>query len=218
MMNKRKSYAIILADDHTMLRQGLRDIINAEAGLNVVAEVDNGQELLRIMGKIEPDMVVLDVAMPEMGGLEAAREIKARYPNVRVLMMSMHKQEHYVADALAAGAGGYLLKDDSSEELLKAIDAIRQGRTYLSSELPRPSAAPGSPLGSGVEGGSDPLTKRERQVLRLLTDGLGNQQVAQQLDISIRTVQQHRTNIRKKLGLKHTADLVRYAVTTGRKR
>jgi PAS domain S-box-containing protein len=215
-MDTSKSYAIILAEDHTMLRQGLRDIINAQAGLNVVTEVDNGKELLRIMDKIEPDMVVLDITMPEMGGLEAAREIKAQHPNVRVLMMSMHNQEHYVADALAAGARGYLLKEDSSEELLNAIDAIRQGRTYLSSKLSRPSAAPGPVSESGVEGGPDLLTKREHQVLHLLTDGLANQQMAEQLGISIRTVQQHRTNIRKKLGLKHTADLVRYAVTMGR--
>lgn len=208
----RRSYAIILADDHTMLRQGLRDIINAEAGLKVITEVDNGKALLRIMGKMEPDMVVLDVAMPEMSGLEAARQIKARYPNVRVLMMSMHNQEYYVADALAAGARGYLLKEDTSAELLNAIDAIRRGQTYLSRKLPRPSSAPGHQPCNDV---INTLTKRERQVFRLLTDGLANQQVAGQLGISIRTVQQHRTNIRKKLGLKHTADLVRYAVTTG---
>jgi PAS domain S-box-containing protein len=214
--DKMRSYAIILADDHTMLRQGIRDIINAEAGLNVVKEVDNGRELLRILRKIEPDMVVLDVVMPEMGGLEAARVIKARHPNVSVLMMSMHKQGQYVADALAAGARGYLLKEDSSEELLKAIDAVRRGETYLSRKLPRPSSIRRHLCDNGAGGGTpNPLTQRERQVFRLLTDGLANQRVAERLGISIRTVQQHRTNIRKKLGLKHTADLVRYAVYTG---
>jgi PAS domain S-box-containing protein len=221
ILDKMKSYSIILADDHTMLRQGLRDIINADKGLQVVREVENGKELLRILRKIEPDMVVLDIAMPEMGGIEAAQEIKTQHPNVRVLMMSMHKQNQYVADALAAGARGYLLKEDTSEELLNAIDAIRRGEIFLSRKLPRPSAISGHLTGSTAEGstaeGNTPqaLTKRERQVFDLLTEGMANQQVAEQLGISIRTVQQHRTNIRKKLDLKHTADLVRYAVTSG---
>lgn len=209
-------YTIILADDHVMMREGIRNLIESVDGLKVVGEVGDGLKLIKLVKKTHPHMVILDITMPGMRGIEAAREILALHPETHVLMLSMHKREEFLSMALTAGAKGYLLKEDSGDELLEAIDRIRNGRTYLSKKLASefPSAiisiCRGEPTAAMT-----PLSPRERQVLQLIVDGYTDRQISDKLCISVRTVHRHHANIRGKLDLKRTADLVRYAIAHG---
>ncbi len=211
-----KAYTIILADDHTMMREGIKNMIDDVPGLAVTGEAGDGLQLLKMLKKSVPDMVILDISMPGLRGIEAAREIHSLYPEVHVLMLSMHKSEEFLSMALAAGAKGFLLKEDSGDELLQAIDRIRKGDTYLSKKLA--SAFP-SAIISICQGthksASDPLTPRERQVLQMIAEGNTDRQISDQLCISVRTVHRHHANIRSKLNLKGTAALVRYAIAQG---
>ena len=210
------AYRIILADDHVMMREGIKNMIDAVPGLAVTGEAGNGLQLLKMLKKSLPDMVILDISMPGLRGIEAAREIHTLYPDVHVLMLSMHKSEEFLSMALAAGAKGYLLKEDSGDELLQAIDQIRKGETYLSRKLA--SAFPSAIL-SICQGTHkavpDPLTSRERQVLQMIAEGNTDRQISDLLCISVRTVHRHHANIRSKLNLKRTADLVKYAIAQG---
>ncbi len=209
-------YRIILADDHTMMREGIRSMLDGVAGLAVIGEAGDGLKLLKLLKKTVPDMVILDISMPGLRGIEAAREINSLYPDLHVLMLSMHKSEEFLSMALAAGAKGYLLKEDSGDELLQAIDQIRKGKTYLSRRLASDFS---STIISICRGNhktvSDPLTARERQVLQMIAEGHTDRQISEQLYISVRTVHRHHANIRSKLNLKRTADLVRYAIAQG---
>ncbi|BBO86066.1 response regulator [Desulfosarcina ovata] len=209
-------YTIIIADDHVMMREGIQYMINAVAGLCVIGQAGDGLELLRLLKKKRPDMVILDISMPGLRGIEAAQEIRALYPDVKVLILSMHKNEAFLSMALAAGASGYLLKEDSGEELVEAIERIRKGETYLSRKLSSefPSAIISICRGQHSPA-ADRLTPRERQVLQMIAEGHTDRQISERLFISIRTVHRHRANIRTKLNLKHTADLVRYAISQG---
>ena len=211
-----KPYRIILADDHTMMREGIKNIIAAVPGLAVTGEAGDGLKLLKMIKKMVPDMVIMDISMPGLRGLEAAREIHSLYPEIHVLMLSMHKSEEFLSMALAAGARGYLLKEDSGDELLLAIDRIRKGETYLSKRL---ASAFHSTIISICKGTHKavpgPLTPRERQVLQMIAEGKTDRQIGDQLCISVRTVHRHHANIRSKLNLKRTADLVRYAIAQG---
>jgi len=199
-----------------MMREGVKNMIDAVHGLKVVGEVGDGLRLLKLLKKTMPEMVILDISMPGLRGIEAAREIHNQYPDIDILMLSMHKSEEFLSMALASGAKGFLLKEDSGDELLKAIDQIRNGQTYLSRKLANefPSA-----IISIIQGNhqpvSDPLTLRERQVLQLIAEGHTDRQISIELCISVRTVQRHHANIRSKLNLKRTADLVRYAISQG---
>jgi DNA-binding NarL/FixJ family response regulator len=209
-------YTIILADDHAMMREGVRNIIEAVPGLKVIGEAGDGHLLLQMIKRSIPDMVILDISMPGLRGIEAAREIKARYPDIRILMLSMHKSEEFLAMALEAGAGGYLLKEDTGDELLQAIDQLRSGRTFLSATLARNLSTDIIAICRGNHAKSaDPLTARERQVLKLIAEGHTDRRIGELLFISMRTVQRHRYNIRTKLNLKHTADLVKFAISRG---
>ena len=209
-------YTVFLADDHALFREGVRKMIDDVEGLCVAGEAGDGIEMLRLLKKTEPDMVILDISMPGLMGLEAAREIRTTHPDIRILVLSMHRNRQYLAEALAAGVQGYLLKEDSGEELLKAIARIRGGGTYLSPKL-------ASSLSSDLIGVMRPaagkndeiLSRRERQVLKLIAEGHTDRRISELLFISLRTVQRHRFNIRSKLNLKHTADLVKYALSKG---
>jgi DNA-binding NarL/FixJ family response regulator len=214
--SEMKDYKIILADDHAMIRDGIRKMIESVEGLKVVGEAGNGLHLLKLVKSDEPDMVVMDISMPGLRGIEATREILSQNPQVHILMLSMHKSEEFLSMALAAGAKGYLLKDDSGDELLQAIDRIRKGQTYLSRQLAADfPAAIISILQGDHRPASDPLTTRERHVLQLIAEGHTDRQISDQLCISVRTVHRHHANIRAKLNLKRTADLVRYAIAQG---
>jgi DNA-binding NarL/FixJ family response regulator len=209
-------YRIILADDHVMMREGIKNMIDGVPGLAVTDEVGDGLKLLRLRKKSQPDMVILDISMPGLRGIEAAREIHSLYPDVHVLILSMHKSEEFLSMALAAGAKGYLLKEDSGDELLQAIDRIRKGETYLSKKLASafPSAIISICKGTH-KAAPDPLTLRERQVLQMIAEGNTDRQISDQLCISVRTVHRHHANIRSKLNLKGTAALVKYAIAQG---
>ena len=209
-------YRIILADDHVMLRDGIKRIIDAAKGMRVVGEASDGLTLLEMLPQTAADMIILDVTMPRMGGIEAAHEIRKRHPPVKMLFLSMHNKREYLQMALDAGARGYLLKEDSGGELINAINTVRKGGTYLSRVFWEDM--PGETI--GIRGGNDlfekdPLTTREREVLKLIAGGKTSKEIAAHLFISIHTVHHHRKNIRQKLSLRKNADLIKYAVQQG---
>jgi DNA-binding NarL/FixJ family response regulator len=210
------AYSIVLAEDHALVREGIKSLIENTPGLAVVGEAEDGIALLRLLDKTQPRMVILDIAMPGLRGLEAAREIQTRHPRIQILFLSMYRRREFLSMAFAAGAKGYLLKEDSSQELIAAIEAIRNGRTYLSRKLALefPTEIIGICQGSEkIE--ADPLTRREREVLTLIAEGLTDREISEKLFISLRTAQRHHGNIRQKLNLKRTADIVKYAIARG---
>jgi DNA-binding NarL/FixJ family response regulator len=211
-------YRIVLADDHVLLRQGLRRIVGESAELEVVGEAGDGVELLRLLNRTVPDMVVLDISMPNLRGLEASCEIKSRLPQVKVLILTMHRDKEYVHQALASGADGYLLKEDADTELFSAIKAIREGRLYVSPSLSQELTAYWQQTcrkEARLSLERSCLTTREREVLKLIAEGKSSRQVAELLCISARTVDHHRASIMDKLDLGNTADLVKFAIQKG---
>ena len=207
-------YRVILADDHTLFRSGVKRILEEVPEIEVMGEAADGLQLLTLLKEMTPDLVILDISMPKMRGLEAIQEIKASYPQVQVLILTMHKNAEYLSYALGAGAAGFLLKQDADPELIEAITTIRQGRTYLSPaisevvpDLIRRQKPDGTP--------KDLLTHREREILKLLVEGKSSREIGELLYISLRTVQNHRANIMKKLKVRGITDLVKYAVHKG---
>jgi len=212
-------FKILLADDHVMFRRGVRRIIQGMDAVEVVGEAGDGLELLRLLKEIPPHLVIMDISMPNLRGLEATREIKIIDPRVKVLILTMHKDREYLYHALTAGAEGYLLKEDADEELLAAIETLRRGGTFISPLLSAQMAdifvdkfRPGGELRTAPE---EPLTVRERQIVKLIAEGKSSREIGQLLFISTRTVQHHRANLMRKLRLKKTADLVKYAIQKG---
>jgi DNA-binding NarL/FixJ family response regulator len=210
-------YRLVLAEDHILVREGLKKIIEDFAPLQVVGEVSDGEQLLHFLTKWPVDMVLLDISMPKLSGIEVTREIKKRYPGIKVLILTMHKKREYLSDALAAGADGYLLKEDAAKELLAAIKQIRQGEIYvsplLSTELANLYAR--SSRKAAVGYGMETLTPREIEIIKLIAEGKSSKEIAAQLFLSFRTVQNHRTKIMRKLNLKKNTDLVKYAIQMG---
>lgn len=206
-----------MADDHKLLRHGIRQILEKQKDLSVIGEAGDGLELLRLLTRKTPDMILLDIAMPNLRGIEAAIEIKMLYPGIKILILSMHKSLQYVHHALSAGVDGYLLKEDAPRELVKAIDTVRKGDTYISpliqKELTNDLA---QSYRSGRKADSfEPLTVREREVLKLIAEEKSNQDIADMLHISVATVKHHRAAIKKKLDIRKTAGLVKYAIRKG---
>jgi DNA-binding NarL/FixJ family response regulator len=209
-------YRIVLADDHLMLRHGIKRILADERDLEVVGEVSDGLELLDLLKNLSPDLVILDISMPNLRGIEATREIKMIRPKVKVLILTMHNDKDYLYYAIRAGAEGYLLKEDADTELFSAITAIRRGRTYISPILTEQLTDELAQLWRGArETPLEYLTTREKEVLKLVAEGKSNRQIADLLCISVRTVEHHRANMMNKLGLRKTADLIRYAIRKG---
>ena len=209
-------YRIVVADDHSMLRQGIKKIIEESKNMVVVGEASDGLELLNLLKKMTPDMVILDISMPNLRGIEATSELKMIYPEVKILILTMHKRKEYLYHALAAGADGYLLKEDTDTELFSAIEAVRQGETYVSPLLSKALTNDLVEIARGDHNRpAEPLTTREREILKLIAEGKSSKEIADLLFISIRTVQHHRASIMKKLDLKKVADLVKYAIRKG---
>ena len=212
-------YRIVLADDHAMFRRGVKRIIQENPDLEVIGEAADGLQLLEILKQSTPDMVVVDISMPNLRGLEATREIKMTFPQVKVIILTMHKDKEYLYHALSAGAEGYLLKEDADAELFSAIKTIRQGGTYISPLLASQMTDIFLERRRVREGQSkfpvEPLTIREREVIKLIAEGKSSKEIAALLFISSRTVQHHRANIMRKLSFKKTADLVKYAIQKG---
>lgn len=212
-------FKILLADDHVMFRRGVRSLIQKMANVEVVGEAGDGLELLRLLKDIHPHLVIMDISMPNLRGLEATREIKILNPEIKVLILSMHKDREYLYHALTAGAEGYLLKEDADGELISAIETLRRGGTFISPLLSNQIADifvdKFQPRGEPRVMPEEPLTSRERQIVKLIAEGKSSKEIGDLLFISSRTVQHHRANIMRKLNLKKTADLIKYAIQKG---
>jgi two-component system response regulator NreC len=202
----------VLADDHTIVRQGLKLILSAQPDLEVIGEAANGREALDLVQKLKPDVVLMDVAMPEMNGIEATRRMVEVNSRVKILVLSMHKEAVYVREILKAGARGYILKDAIDSELLNAVRSVARGDGYIS---PAVSGALLSDYRKDVIDPADLLTKREREVLQLIAEGQTNKEVATRLNLSVYTVDSHRGKIMEKLNLHSTGELVRFAIKNG---
>jgi DNA-binding NarL/FixJ family response regulator len=203
---------IVLADDHSVVRQGFRRILEAQADMEIVGEASNGREALETATRLSPDVVVMDVAMPELNGIEATRRMGEAAPRTRVLALSMHKDSVYVREILRAGARGYLLKDAVDEDLIAAVRAVARGEGYLS---PGVADAVLTDYRQHVTDPIDLLTSREREVLQLIAEGKTNKEIATTLNLSVYTVDAHRGRIMEKLNLHSTGELVRFAIRKG---
>jgi DNA-binding NarL/FixJ family response regulator len=207
-----KRIRILLADDHAVVRQGFKMILQAQPDMEIVGEAGNGREAIELAEKFKPDVVVMDVAMPELNGIEATRRVTNAAPHTRVIALSMHKDSVYVREVLRAGARGYLLKDSGSDDLVSAVRAIARGEGYLS---PAVSDAVLDDYRRHVTNPIDLLTSREREVLQMLAEGKTNKEIAGILDLSVYTVDAHRGRIMEKLNLHSINELVRFAVRNG---
>ena len=208
------SIRVLLVDDHAIVRDGLKTLLEAQGDLRVVGDAVDGAGAVKAAAELQPDVAVLDISMPDMNGVEAARKIHAARTETRIVMLSMHGNAEHVYRALEAGATGYLLKDSAGEELVAAIRAVHAGRRYLSEKINEMVIAgylgenrAASPLES--------LSKRERDILQLLVDGRNNREAAELLHISVKTVETYRSRMLQKLGIKNFSDLVKFAVTHG---
>jgi DNA-binding NarL/FixJ family response regulator len=207
------TYRIVLADDHALFLQGLKQVLQGVGDFEVVGEAVDGVELLNLLNKVTPDMVILDISMPNLRGIEAIGEIKMEHPDAKILMLTMHQDKEYLYQAIAAGADGYFLKKDAHTELFSAIEKIRLGKVYVSPDLSEGLADDWEQVRQGFR--KPILTTREIQVLKLIAEGKSNKEIGDFLFISTHTVERHRANILEKLNLKGTADLVKYAIQKG---
>jgi two-component system, NarL family, response regulator NreC len=213
---RHKPIRIILADDHQIVRQGLRVLLESEADIEVIAEADSGRKLVKIAQELLPDIILMDLAMPELNGIEATCQILALVPKIKVIALSMHFDSFSVFNMVKAGASGYLLKDSAAGELIKAIRSVVTGKNYFSSDIlgtvlqnintDRPHT---------IHSAFSVLTSREREVLQLLAEGKTSKQIASSLYLSIKTIETHRAQIMNKLGIKSVAELTKYAIIQG---
>ena len=207
-----KRIRILLADDHAVVRQGFKMILSAQPDMEIVGEAGNGREAVELAGQLHPDIIVMDVAMPELNGIEATRRLAASEPHSRVVALSMHKDSVYVREILRAGARGYLLKDSVAGDLVSAVRAVSQGEGYLS---PAVSDAVLNDYRRHVTNPIDLLTSREREVLQMLAEGKTNKEIATVLNLSVYTVEAHRGRIMEKLNMHSINELVRFALRNG---
>jgi len=204
---------ILLADDHTILREGIRSLLDDEADMEVVGEAEDGMQAVKLANQLEPDVVIMDIAMPLLNGLEATRQIRRNHPQTKVLILTMHENEEYIRQVLASGAMGYILKDAAARELLDAIRAVHRGEAILSPAVTRLVIEDYLRWGElQPQNDASILSPRERQVLQLIAEGYTNKQIAEILSISIKTVQAHRTSIMNKLDLHDRGELIKYAI------
>jgi DNA-binding NarL/FixJ family response regulator len=203
---------VLIADDHGIVRSGLRMLIERQGDMSVVAEADDGVDALTLTQAERPDVAVLDVSMPRMTGLQAAREIRAHSPDTRVLLLSMHDDERYFFEGLEAGAAGYVLKRAADTDLINALRTVAGGRTFLSGDAQELLMREWK---EGRAEPDDPLTPRELEVVKLIAEAFTNRQIAETLKLSEKTVESHRANVLSKLGMRDRVELVRYAIRRG---
>ena len=213
-MNK---ITVIVAEDHTIVRKGICSLIEGESGIQVIGEASDGWEAIQQVEKLLPDIVLMDISMPHLNGLEATRQIKKLFPQVKVLALTMYTNDEYVSQILQAGASGYVVKQAAPAELISAIQAVQRGDSFLSPSVSRTVI---EEYLKHTEQTSQPdnlsnLTDREREVLQLLAEGYSNRNIAEKLQVSIKTVGVHRTNLMDKLGIHNVTDLVKYALRKG---
>lgn len=205
---------IILADDHKIVRQGLRTLLEQESDIEVIGEADDGRMAVRLARELSPQVIIMDVGMPDLNGIEATRQVQAESPGVKVIALSMHSDRRFVMNMLKAGASGYLLKDSAFEELATAIRMVLNNKIYLSTEIAN-VVVKDYLQGGGDESVFSVLTPREREVLQLMAEGKSSRQIADQLNISIKTVETHRMQIMHKLQIFNVAELTKYAIREG---
>lgn len=206
---------ILLADDHTLIRAGLRSLLQGLPDIQVVAEASDGREALALVEAHRPDVMLMDIAMPGLNGLQATALVAREYPETRVIILSMHCDEEYVRQAVLAGALGYLLKDSGTAELELAIRAVIRGEPYLSPAVSKHVLADYARYAGGEPGPDEPLTRRQREVLRLIAEGQTTKSMARALGISVKTVETHRAQLMDRLGIHDVAGLVRHAIRIG---
>ena len=208
---------VIIAEDHTLLREGLKSLLQAVSDLVVIGEASDGQMVVELCEQQEPDLIVMDLSMPRMDGLKATKIIKRKFPQVKVLVLTVHGAGEYVYSALASGADGYLLKDATNNEFTLAIESVLEGKTYLSpgvsSDVVKGYLSGGHSLKEDMEWSA--LTPREQEVFQLVAEGYKSREIAEMLVVSIKTVEKHRSNLMQKLGLHSAAELKLYAVNKG---
>ncbi len=206
---------VVLADDHAIVREGVRLLLDAQPDMEVVGEAADGEQALALARELKPDIVLMDIGMPGMNGLEATRALKAAQPQTSILVLTMHEGEDYFFRILAAGASGYLLKGAGSAELLSALRAVYQGGVYLYPTMAKKLMSDYLKNQEGGAAANDPLTPRERQVLKLIAEGKSNREIAEELVLSSNTVQTHRLHIMEKLNLHKRSELIKYALRRG---
>lgn len=208
---------ILLVDDHQMMRDGLRAILSSQDGIEIVGEAEDGRAALQAALDLKPDIVVMDVGMPDMNGIEACARILKEMPEIKVIALSTHSDKRYVLNMISNGAAGYVLKEAASEDLLRAVVAVSRGEHYLSPQITGVVFEPmrGRPIRRMKDSSYELLGAREREVLQLLAEGLTSKEIAARLSLSTKTIETHRRNISQKLGLKSIAELTKYAVREG---
>ena len=204
---------ILIADDHTLLRQGIRSLIEDQADITVIGEAEDGHSAVQLAHTLRPNVVLMDIAMPLLNGLEATRQIKREHPEIHVLVLTMYEHEEYFQQVLEAGASGYILKRAAASELLAAIHAVYNGEAVLSPSITRMVLEDYLRMGNKAKDAeSDSLTGREREVLQLIAEGKTSREIAEILTLSVKTVQSHRTSLMQKLNLHDRGDLIKYAI------
>ena len=212
-----KKQRVLIVDDHTLLRAGLRSLLAQDPNIEIVGEAADGRDAVRAVGQLTPDLVLMDLTMPGMNGIEAVTEIKRRYPEVRILVMTLHKTEDFIHASLRAGADGYILKDATHDELRVAIRSVLLGKTYLSMDVSGKVVSGYLGGGKSASGSSvfDTLTHREREILKLVAEGRPNKGIAEYLNLSVKTVEKHRSNLMSKLDVHNAAGLTAFAIEKG---
>lgn len=208
---------ILLVEDHTLLRQGLCSLLSTDPNIEVIGEADNGKDAIRLAVTLAPNLILMDLSMPGTNGTESIREIKKRYPGIKILVLTVHMAEEYIREALHAGADGYVLKHATRDELILAIKSVLNGKTYLSPDIAEKVVSGYLDGGKGINPMSawDSLTLREREVLKLIAEGQGNKHIASYLCVSVKTVEKHRSNLMRKLNLHNAAVLTSFAIEKG---
>lgn len=206
---------ILLADDHTILREGLKSLLSTEPDIEIIGEVSNGYDAIAVAGRIKPDIVLMDIGMPVMNGIEATKKLKEQYPEIKVLILTQYDSQEYLFTVLSAGASGYVLKRTASSELVWAIKTVHEGLAYLSPVMTQTLIREYLKTKDTSSKTKDVLTPREQEVLKLIAEGLTNQEIADTLVLSLKTVQTHRAHIMEKLNFHDRTELVKYAIKKG---